>query len=149
MNSDKHQSPENWDAALGRALKNLPERQAPATLLPRVMAQAQSRAAEIGHQRLWRRWTFWACATASALLLVLGAWLGGQFYENKISPVLVSSVDICRTVFHALAGSLIGKSFVLGDEVYHWALIAGGLLLMAMYITCIGVGSFVYRVVRR
>jgi hypothetical protein len=149
MNSEKHPSTENWDAALGRALNNLPERQAPATLLPRIMARTQAHAAGNRRQRLWKRWTFWASATASALLLVTGSWLGSQFYENKISPMLAGSVDICRTVFHALAGSLIGSNFGSGAEAYHFALMAGSLFLLIMYITCVGVGSCVYRVVRR
>jgi hypothetical protein len=152
MKSDQQQSPENWDAVLQRALKNLPERPAPVTLMPRVMAQVQVRAAEKLHQRLWRRRMFWVRATASAMLLATAAslsWLGGKLYETNISPVLDCCVAICRTVFGALAGSLIGNSFSFSTEAYHFTLIAAGLLLLAMYVTCVGVGSFVYRVVRR
>jgi hypothetical protein len=152
MNSDQHQSPENWESALGRALKNLPERGTPSTLLPRVMAQANARGSGKWHQRLWHRWTFWAFAATGALLLALAAriaWLGGRFYETNVNPALDHCVGICRTVFSAVIGSLLGSTFGVGPEAYHFNLLAVCLLLLAMYITCIAVGSFIYQVVRR
>jgi len=76
-------------------------------------------------------------------------WLGDKFYEAKINPALDYCLGICRTVFSALAGSLIGSNLGFGTEDYRFTLFAAGLLLLAMYITCVGVGSFVYRVVRR
>jgi hypothetical protein len=152
MDRKQHQSSENWDAALERALKSLAERQAPATLLPRVMAQVHVRTAEKWDPQPWRRWTFWAWTTTSMLMISLAAWLlwlGGKFYEAKISPALDYGLGICRTVLGALAGSLIGSNFGVGSETYHFTLLAAALLLLAMYVTCVGVGSFVYRVVRR
>jgi hypothetical protein len=146
MNSNKHQSPENWNTALDRALKNLPERPAPASLLPLVMAQVQERAAEKWH---WRSSAFWLGALSGTLLLALVSWLGSRFYETSINPVLYQGVGACRTVFNALAGSLIGGSLNVSNETFRFTLIAAGLLLLAMYVTCVGVGSFVYRVVRR
>ena len=150
MNSNQHKSAENWDAALGRALKDLPERQAPSALLSQVMAQVNAHAVERSNQQVWRR--RWTWATTCALLLAIAmwfSWLGGKFYETNINPVLDRCIGICRTVFNALVGSLIGNNSGFGCEVSHFTLLAVSLLLLAMYVTCVGVGSFVYRVVRR
>jgi hypothetical protein len=148
MNSDKHQLPENEDAALSRALKNLPERTAPAALLPRVMLQAQERTDKKWHRRLSPRLTVWS----GALLLALAgglSWLCGRFYDANINPVLDHIAGACRTVFSVLVDSLLRGSFGFSEESCRFILIAFSILLPAMYITCIGLGAFVYRVVRR
>ncbi len=150
MNSDKHHSPETWDSALERALKDLPERQAPPALLSQIMEQVNEHAVERSHQQVWRRRWTWAATCALLLAIAIWfSWLGGKFYETKINPVLDHCIGICRTIFSAIAGSLIGNNIGFGYEASHFTLIAVSLLLLAMYATCVGVGSFVYRVVRR
>jgi hypothetical protein len=152
MNSNHDRSPENWDAVLGQALKNLPDRPAPSTLLPRVMAQVNARAAETGRRPLWDHRKFWTRASASVLLFMVAAWLSWlscRFYETRVSPLLDHCYSICRTVFSASVGSLVASKFGSGFEVYHLALMWAGLLMLVMYATCVCVGSLVYRVVRR
>jgi hypothetical protein len=148
MNSDQHRSLDKWDAEFRRALKNLPEKPAPSELLPRVMGQVRVRAAEKWHGRL----RLWICAPASVLLISIAAWLswlGGNFYEDSIIPLLDHFSRTCQTIFSALTASLMGNSFGLGAGAYHFALAGAGLLMLAMYATCVGIGSCVYRVVRR
>jgi hypothetical protein len=152
MNSNQHRSPENWDAVLGQALKNLPDRPAPSTLLPQVMAQVNARAVEKDRHPLWDHRKLWARTSASVLLFIMAVWVswfGFRFYETQVSPLLDHCLGICRTVFSAFAGSLLGSKFGSGIEAYHLALMGAGLLMLAMYATCVCVGSLVYRVVRR
>jgi hypothetical protein len=138
---------EKWNAALGRALKGLPERPAPSTLLPGIMVQVRARRTEKSYGR-----RFWICAPAGGLLIAIAAWLswlGGKFYEDSITPLLDHCFRTCQTILSALTGSFIGSNFVLGAGAYHFAVIGAGLLMLAMYATCVCIGSCLYRVVRR
>jgi len=154
MKRDQYQqsSLENWDKALNHALKNLPERPAPADLLPQVMARINEGAVEKQNQRLWRLWPLWLRVTVSASSVALMVWLsllGTRFYEAGLSPALSRIADICRTVFVSLAGSLGGIPFVIDGEVFRILLMIATLYFLGMYLTCIGVGTFIYRTVRR
>jgi hypothetical protein len=155
MNLDKHPSPENWEAALGRALKNLPERQAPAMLMTNVMAQVHARAAQSRQQRSWWQWPV-ALRVASAVLLftllALLSWLGGHFWETSASPLLNRWLGVTQTVLGSLAGTVdvvCRTKPGFGPEAIRWACVSASLLLLAMYFTCVGVGTFVYRTIRR
>jgi hypothetical protein len=152
MNSNQHRSPESWDTVLGQAIKNLPDRPVPSTLLPQVMTQVNARAAEKDRRPLGDRRNLWARASASVLLFIVAVWVswfGFGFYETQVSPLLDHGLGIGRTVFSAFAGSLLGSKFGSGIEAYRLALMGAGLLILAMYATCVCVGSLVYRVVRR
>jgi hypothetical protein len=155
MNPDKHQSLDNWEASLGRALKNLPERQAPAALMTNVMARVRARAAERWYQRSWWQWPVWLRAAAAVLLLallVLLPLLGGHFWETSASPLLSRWIGAAQTVLGALASVLdavFRTKLGFGQEALRWVFVSASLLLLAMYLTCIGVGTVVYRTVRK
>jgi hypothetical protein len=143
MNFEKHGSPENRDDALIQALRNLPRRPAPATLLPRIMGRVHANGAEK------RRWAYAPAGTLLVAIAVWLSWLGGKFYEKDLGPLLDYCLAICRTVFGALAGSLIGNRLGFAGESCHIALVAASVLMLAMYAACVFLGSCVYRIVRR
>jgi hypothetical protein len=146
MNSDKHQLLEERDETLSRALKNLPDRMAPAALLPLVMTQARTN--KKWHLPLRLHLTFWSGALLLALVAGL-SWFFGRFYEANVNPVFDHVVVACRTVFSVLVGALLRSTFGFSAESSRLILPGLCILLSAMYITCVGLGSFVYRVVRR
>ena len=154
MKRDQYQQQqlENWDKALDRALKNLPEQPAPAGLIPFVISQLNARIEEKWYQRLWWRWPLWLRATSSILSLSLTVWLlllGSRYYETSMIPALDRGINVCKTVFSSVASALGGIPCGFDSEVCRIVFLAAGLLLLVMYLTCIGVGTIIYRTVRR
>jgi hypothetical protein len=155
MHHDQHPSPERWEAALERALKNLPELEAPPTLMTNVMAQIRARAAQPWYRQTWWRWPMLlrvASAVAVLALLVLLPWFGGHCWETSVSPWLNRWHDVAQTVLGSLANA--GEAMFhtwsgFGPGMLRWVLPFISLLLLAMYLACVGIGTFVYRTVRR
>ena len=147
-----HQQLENWDKALDRALKNLPEQTAPVDLIGHVMSQVNARIEEKWYQRLWWRWPLWLRATSSILLLALTVWLpslGSQYYETNMFPALDRGINVCLMVLGSFKNALGGIPFGFDGEVCRIVFLTASLLLLVMYLTCIGVGTIIYRTVRR
>jgi hypothetical protein len=156
MNSNPPPTPDNWEAALGRALKNLPERQAPSALLPSVMAQIQAREAlQCPPDRSWWRWPLWlrvASAAGFIALLALLFLLGGHFWENSVIPLLHHWTAAAQAVLTSLASAaeaVFRTGAGTGRALLRWIFVFFSLLLLASYFTCIGVGTFIYRTIRK
>ncbi len=154
MKKDRNQpqSSGNWDNALDRALKNLPEKPAPATLIPLVMSRIKAPIEGRWHRRLWWQWPFWLRATSGVLLpaLIVGLLsLWSRYYETEMSPAVDRGINVCQTVFYSLASALGGIPFQFDGEFCRIVFLTASLLLLGMYLTCIGVGTFIYRTVRR
>lgn len=154
MMKDSHQNQpsENWDKALDRALKNLPERPAPADLVSQVMSHVNTNATVKWSRHLWWRWPLWLRLPVGILLPALIVWislLGTRFYETRLSPALSRSADICRTVLGSMTEAFTGIQFSFDGDTYRIIFCAVSLLMLGTYLTCIGVGTFIYRTVRR
>ena len=155
MNPANHSNYEKkLEDLVHRRLRQLPELEAPATLLPRVMA------AIVARQQLpwWRRsWTTWPRGTRMGffvlLMLIALTMLGGGWQawntvaasrygvglEQFLAPVL-SLGQLVVVLAHGL--SLTVKTLIM-QPVFVAGLIAIGL----MYLTCIGLGSACFRLV--
>jgi hypothetical protein len=155
MNPDNNPTPEQWETALDRALKKLPECQAPAALMPAVMKQIRARAVEPQSQRSWWQWPLALRIASGVALTVLLAGLvlfGGHFWETSASPLLNRSIEVAQTITGSLAGGMAAVFRVqpdFGTGTLRLAFVAVGLLLLVMYLTCIGIGTFVYKTVRK
>jgi hypothetical protein len=150
--SYQNQPSEDWDKALDLALKNLPERPAPAGLVAQVMSRVNANATMKWSRHLWWRWPLWLRLPAGILLPALIVWLsvlGTRFYETSMSPALSRCVDICRTVFESMTEAFTGIQFGFDGDTYRIIFFAVSLFMLGMYLTCIGVGTFIYRTVRR
>jgi len=156
MNSNLPRSPESWEAALSRALKHLPDRPAPVALLAAVMAQIRLREAlQFPPDHSWWRWPLWlrvASAVGLAALLTALALLGGHLWQNSVNPQLHQWTAAGQTVLTSLA-SAVEAIFRIqpgtGHTLLRWIVVSGSLLLLATYFTCVGLGTFIYRTVRR
>lgn len=154
MKRDRFQNyqDECWNKVLDRALKDLPERQAPADLIAQVMSSLNTQTSRGWYKYLCWQWPLWSRITAGVLLPVLVVWvflLGTRFYETRIGPVLVRSSEICRIVLDSVTVALGGILGGLHGVTLHIIFLVISLVLLGMYLTCIGVGTFIYRTVRR
>jgi len=154
MNRKRNQnhSLEDWNLTLDRALRNLPERSAPADLMPQVMAKIRSLKEEGEQTQSWWQWPLWFRIPACALTLVLialGSFYMTQVYETRVGPGLERIFSACRSVLEAFINVLPDLGIGINLEIFQYSLLAIGLLSAAMYITCISVGTLIYRTVRR
>lgn len=135
-----------------RELSSLPERTAPQTLIPRVLAQIEARA----RKRWWQRpWTDWPCPLqvisfpfmlASALGTVVGVSLLGQWLLTQLSAVPVSRAIILMSAAWDILNALGGALVVLGRAAFQPWMLAGLVVAAAMYAACLGLGTLCYRV---
>ena len=134
-----------------RELSKLPERQAPSTLIPRVLAQIQARARKHWWQRPWTNWPFslqvasmpvlLASAAAAVLgLSVLCRLLIVQSSFDAVSEGL-GSVSDAWDVLTVLGNAVLMLGRGIGSQ---WLLLAL-LVPFSMYLACVGLGTLCYR----
>jgi hypothetical protein len=138
-------------AALDRELKRLPELPAPATLIPRVQAAIEQRAAQPWHRRPWPQWPTPARAAALAALLAIfaaicfGAWQvsQGETFTGAARRIGAWFASLGVTV-NALATLLRAGALTMKQlgPVFLTALL---LMAVCVYATCIGMGTLLYK----
>src|SRR5258708_5544456 len=135
-----------------RELSKLPERAAPDNLIPRVLAQIQARERRHWWQRAWPHWPMLAQLASMPLMLAVAAftiygvsvsWKFG-FGASEFGSVS-ETMESISAVFDFL-GVLGNAGLVLGRSVAPQWLIVALLVPVAMYLTCVGLGTLCYRV---
>jgi hypothetical protein len=135
------------EAEIARALQGLPEQPAPATLLPRVLAAVQARAA-----LPWRRrpWQTWPLPLQAALLAVLVACAGGMCLAGG---ELARFEGLARAAHEAAgwfawvgalwdAGAALLNALLLVARHFGTAVFAATLVSLALgYALCVGLGA--------
>lgn len=142
----------SWEEQLDRALKNLPEMTAPTNLTANVMAAIKKRETEKSPNLPFPFGHSWLRVTAVVLAFSLAAYLffiGQRIYENAIRPAFTLAGSVCRTVIGSFADIPAQIPLAIGDGALPFLLPILICLMLAMYLTCIGVGTFIYRTVRR
>ncbi len=151
MNPHDRQPDSDWEKLLDRQLRALPDRRAPDTLLPRVMAALRVRALP-WYQRTWWTWPRpLQCLSLLLVSVVLGVitWLAlhagdvaltgqvGRQLGNWFAPVaaLWTAVGVLVNALGAVIRSLGTLNLCLA-----------GAVLLAMYLSCVGLGTVFYRV---
>ncbi|MBX3744228.1 MAG: hypothetical protein KF833_02875 [Verrucomicrobiae bacterium] len=147
-------SPEQeLEQAVDRALRALPERSAPATLMPRVRQAIAER------QRLpwWRksfqhwpgpaRWMFLGLTTALAVLVLSAGWGGsdgaGYRWMAQEALAVAGYLEVAAGVLGTLTNAGLAVAGTLGPAwIWGAAAVAG-----ACYLTTLGLGTFCYRLV--
>jgi hypothetical protein len=145
-------SPHSLEELIQRELSKLPERSAPNTLIPRVLAQIQ--AAE--QKRWWHRpWSHWplgmqiasvplllsGVGAAVLVLSMLSNWLLGQVTLGELAAQM-DSLSAIWDLMSVFANAIL----VIGRAVGQQWLLLGLLIPMAMYAACLGLGTLCYRV---
>jgi hypothetical protein len=136
-----------WDAAVDRELKNLPELPAPGTLAPRVMAAIRRRGAIRWYSQPW---PMWPAALRAVSLAVMLAFFGGLCFASwKFSEAgsvmaatrsfagWMSGWDTILNTLNTLAGALrlaVGRI----DAAILIAVLAAAAI---SYAACVGLGT--------
>lgn len=88
MRQEPHEQLQDWEEALDEQLRQLPDVQAPETLIPRVMAVVLAKA-----QSPWWRQTWWHWPPAAQVLVLLsfvGAMIGLSYYGPQAWDALAA-----------------------------------------------------------
>ena len=134
-------------AEIDALLKGLPELRAPRTLLPRVMAALEARAASPWYRQSWQSWP---ASMRVVCLLVLISAFGGICLAGWKLPQADAYASTARVVGHWLAtfGAVWGLFSTLLNTVavmtrhLPGALLAGCLVSLGLaYGLCVGLGA--------
>ena len=152
MNPSDPQPESRWEIELDRRLKALPTRRAPATLAPRVMAALAARERLPWYRRTWWQWPPPAkMLSLSVAFVALGllTWLAVYGSTDGLATSLLArlragteSLTPIWSLFTSLAEAL---TIVLRQTTaIAWFLVVG--FLLSAYLSCIGVGTALYRI---
>ena len=139
------------EAAIDRELKALPNRPAPQTLLPRVMAVIERRAALPWYRRAWQTWPQPLQAVS---LLVLLAAVGGLCFGSwqlVHVPAVASATSEASGWFRMLCGAwstlgVLANAVVLAVKSLGSVVLFGIMAaLLLSYAACVGFGTLYLR----
>jgi hypothetical protein len=131
-------------AVVDRALRSLPCPEAPATLLPRVMAAVAAWAQRPWYERAWFTWPLgWQVASAAAIVLTLaGVALGAPAAQAMVSAV---SDAAATSVFARLSGGFDRVDATVAGARVLWRALGASILgyaaivVLVMYAACAAV----------
>jgi hypothetical protein len=143
---------ESLEALIQRELSKLPQRDAPSTLIPRVLDRIHARTRRHWWQCSWSYWPRQFKLLSLPLLFgsvagsTLGIYLLWNFLTQRVTlePILdrFESVSSVLDVLTSLGNAVMMLARAAGPQ---W-LIAALLIPLGMYLTCVGLGTLCYRV---
>jgi hypothetical protein len=143
--------PNNLEELIHRELAKLPDRPAPETLIPRVLAKIQARQ----QRRWWRQsWPHWPWAAQLASLPLMAASVAAALFGvSTVWRLLIGSAEVgamtglmnrVSAVWDFL--DVLGNAvLVLGRSVGQQWLLLALLVPLTMYLACVGLGTLCYR----
>ncbi len=143
---------DNWETALDRQLKSLPDRPAPSALLPRVLAVIEARARRPWYRQTWVVWPRWAQALSLATVsFVLGALTFALLHAGEVAStgLVGEQLNVWLAPIKALwsAGeAMVSAAEILLHKVGLGVWLGVGALCAAMYAVCIGLGTLLCRI---
>jgi hypothetical protein len=152
MRQEPHQHPQGWEDALTEELRRLPDVEAPETLIPRVMALIRAKARLPWWRQTWWHWP--PAAQLFVLLSFLGLVIGLSCYGPQAWDALAAS-PLGQAVagwLQALApladglSALVNAFALIIRQTGTLALILTAVVCLAMYLSCLGLGTMMYRV---
>lgn len=146
---------EDWEKELHRELMELPELEAPPSLIPVVLRRIEASTRLAGSPSSWWHWPL-GLRTASVVLVlgVLGTlgWLSGWLGELGLGQWLVQT---CAGLQSALGSTWDTCALWLDSSTPLWSnlpqviLIAAAALMLAAYLTCVAAGTALYELAWR
>jgi hypothetical protein len=147
----KPETNQSFEGQLNRALKELPALPAPRTLLPRVLAEIERRAALPWYRRGWQSWPTPLRATALALLvaqLPVHCLLGWMVVRSDFMSQVGQVIGTVFSFLGAIATTtltLARTAFASAAHLEPWQLAALLLVALAAAASCYGFGTLYYR----
>jgi len=152
MRLEPHEQLQDWEDALDKELRQLPDAQAPDTLIPRVMAIVRAKA-----KLPWWRQTWWHWPPAAQVLVLLSflglviglSYYGPQAWEALAASSLGHTVAGWLQVFTPLVDgltALVNAFALILRQTGKLALILAAAVCLALYVSCLGLGTMMYRV---
>jgi hypothetical protein len=135
------------EAEVDAVLKGLPDRQAPPTLLPRVMAAIEGRAALPWHRQSWQ---VWPAAARIASLATLLALFGGLCLAGWKLPQADAYASVAGVLSHWFSGvcavwNALSVLFAAGSAMLKQlprGLLGACLISLGLgYALCLGLGA--------
>jgi hypothetical protein len=139
MNRDNE---EQFETEIDRELKGLPELQAPASLIPRVMAALESRAAVPWFMRSWPAWP--VALKASSFLLLAALFCGlcyAGWHVGQLQIVRSSASEVSRCLV-ALGALLGGAKTLFGTLLRAAGSLSTGLLMGTLVAAALAYATF-------
>lgn len=152
MNTPSTPPERRWETELDRRLKNLPDRPAPAGLAPRVMAAIRAQAALPWYRRTWWQWPLLAQVLS---LLWFSGLLGGLTWvclhggrgelPGVVGGQVMESLAVFAPLWSLVTAMLEALALVLKQvPLLAWVGVIG--FFAVMYLSCIGLGTALYRI---
>lgn len=143
--------PETGEDPLGQELGRLPDRRAPESLIPRVMAAIRERERLPWYRRSFTAWPGWVRGMVMAVLvglLAVSTWglaqgMWGVSLAERF-PEWAGWTTVVGALWSA-ANSLAGAVAVVLRQAGGWVLGASLLLAGTMYLSCVGLGTAAFR----
>lgn len=155
MTERENHNERDWEQLLDRELKSLPDREAPSTLIPRVMETIKAK-----EQRPWRQGTWWQWPPAAQILslvfisalLGLVVWSGLQLSQGDLTAQLGEKLSEWLAPlgpFRTVLSSLVNAASLVLRQASGLALFVVVALCLTMYLSCVGLGTVFYRLTLR
>lgn len=143
--NDRGTTSDPGENALSHALKRMPDRPAPPTLMPRVLEAVAARERGPWFVRAWRqaprRQQALAMMAVSAVFMLPLAW----FVAALLPREWLAGAGACQTV----ADALHTATSAFCDNCVNIALTVAAVFVLALYLTCLGLGTAAYQIMRR
>ena len=143
----------DWVRKLDEQLRQLPDREAPHTLAPRVMAAIQARARLPWWRRTWWNWppaaqllSLLLCSGLLGLLTYLAMRTGDVHVAGRVASQAVSWSAPFQGALSAL-GALGHAAVILSRQLSTLAWVAAGAACAVFYLACMGLGTVMVRLV--
>jgi succinate dehydrogenase/fumarate reductase cytochrome b subunit len=154
MKGNPQTPPDELDRWLDGQLKQLPDRPAPASLMPRVLEALRTQA----HLPWYRQaWTYWPRLAQASSLLVLSFLLGALTYAALHFPELAAADDLgarLQTWLAPLAAlwsvvqALGSVAAALCHKAGGWLCLGLGIASVTAYLSAVGAGTVLVRLAR-
>lgn len=142
-----HEPDPSLESLIHRKLKGLPEMDAPAGLVPSVLAKIQARAEKRWWQGAW--WTWPIAARLAAIALLLGIMAGIAVILPQLSfelsiPWLDRAFNLIAQIFD-LGVTLLDSAFLVLGSINAFLLWGVAAVVAITYVGFIGLGTLLYR----
>jgi hypothetical protein len=143
--------PKTLEELIHRELAKLTDHQAPASLVPHVLARIQTQAHRHWWQRPWNQWPFALQAISMPVLLLSAVFLMSAL--DMLWTLLPSGLGTIPLSEHLISLAMVWEVVAtLGNALLILIQSTGTLWLMlalsiplAMYLACVGLGTVCYR----